>query len=93
MTSFKWGLLVWLAGWVGMFLLLELTAAARLVPWPTLSRTSWDAEAWEPVRLLLLAFLAVLTAHICFRLSVAALIAVVISGAVVVAVHFAFGTP
>lgn len=80
-------LAVW-GAWLALFLTLELPAAFHLVPWLTLSRTSWQAEQWwEPVRLLLEVFLAVLLLHICFRLSAAALIFVTVVAVVTVAVH------
>ena len=74
--------------WLALFLALELPAAFHLVPWLTLSRTSWQAEEWwPPIRLLLEVFLAVLLLHICFRLTAAALIFVTVVALVTVAVH------
>ena len=84
------GLLVWAFA----FLALELPAHFDWVPWPTLSRTMWDAEsAWHATTYFVEVFFAVLLAHIVLRLSVAALVAVVVCAAVTVAVHFLFGTP
>lgn len=80
-------LLVW-GAWLTIFLGLELPAAFHVTPWMTLSSTSWRAEAWwEPIRLILEVFLAVLLLHICFKLSASALIATVVVAAVAVAVH------
>jgi hypothetical protein len=80
-------LIVW-GAWLGIFLALELPAAFHDVPWMTLSSTSWRAETWwEPVRLILEAFLIVLLLHICYRLSATALIATVCVAAVAVIVH------
>lgn len=88
MSRFEWGLCVWF-GFVAIFLALELPANWNLVPWPTLSETSWDAEAWwEPVRLGLLLFLVCLLAHICFRLTAAALICAAIGTVAVGLTHF-----
>lgn len=88
MTRFEWGLVIWF-GFVAVFLALELPANWNLVPWPTLSETSWDAEQWwEPVRLGLLLFLAALLAHICFKLSATALIVFAIGTVAVGLTHF-----
>lgn len=93
MSRFTDGLAVW-AGWIVVFLALELPAHWGLVPWPTLSRTAWDAEtSWHPASLFFEAFLLVLLAHIVWRLNAAALIAVVACAAVALAAHFAFGSP
>ncbi len=89
--SFRAGLFIW-GGWVGLFLLYELPAHFGWVPWPTLSSTSWDAEAdWHPAKLVFAMFLGVLLAHICFRLSVAALITVVVLAGVALTVHLLTG--
>lgn len=65
MTRPLWGavvygpiLLVWLA--------FELTSVFwRGCPWPTLSRLCWDMEdAWPPVQVAFLVFLAALLVHI-----------------------------
>jgi hypothetical protein len=78
---------VW-GGWLLLFLLLELPAAFGWAPWRTLSETSWFVEGWwEPVRLILEVFLAVLLLHICFRLSAAALFVTLAFAAVAVGVH------
>lgn len=80
-------LIVW-GAWIAVFLALELPAAFHVTPWMTLSSTSWRAETWwEPVRLILEAFLAVLLLHICFKLSASALIATVLVAVVAVGVH------
>lgn len=92
--DFTNGILVWIVGWLGIFLALELPAHFGWVPWPTLSRTFWDAEAaWGPTSLFVEIFLAVLLLHIVFRLSAAALIAVVVCAFVALGAHFLFGTP
>lgn len=58
--------LVWIA-WLILFLALEIPAAAGLVPWNTLSRTSWLNERLHPVlRTLLFGFLIGLAVHIRF---------------------------
>lgn len=88
MTKLEWGLLIWLGLWGGAFLALELPAHFGLTPWPTLSSTDWTAEAdWEPVRLLGIVFLAVLAAHLAFKLNVFALISVAIVGALAILIH------
>jgi hypothetical protein len=75
-------------GWLLLFLLLELPAAFGLTPWRTLSETSWFVEGWwEPVRLILEVFLAVLLLHICFRLSADALFVTLAVAAVALGVH------
>lgn len=95
MGSFRDGLIVW-AGWLVVFLLLELPSrdVLGLWPWLSLSRTAWDAETdWRPATLFFELFLLVLAAHIVYRLSAAALIAVVCCAAVCLVAHFVFGTP
>ena len=56
--------LVWVA-WLLLFLALEIPAAAGLVPWVTLSRTSWLNEHLHPwLRPVLVGFLVGLVVHI-----------------------------
>jgi len=77
-----WGL------WLFAFLVIELPAAFHLTPWRTLSETSWNVEQWwEPTRIILEVFLAVLLLHICFKLSAGALIFVTVIAVVTVGVH------
>jgi len=93
--SFRDGLAVW-AAWLAVFLALELPSKDVLGvwPWPSLSRTAWDCEAaWHPASLVFELFLLVLFAHIVWRLSAAALVAVVVCAAVALTAHFLFGTP
>jgi len=91
MSRFTVGLVVW-GLWIAAFLALELPAVFRAVPWPTLSTESWDAQTtWHFSRLLFAMFLAVLLAHIVFRLSAAALVAVVAVAVVALTVHLASG--
>jgi hypothetical protein len=79
--------LVW-AGWLVAFLLIELPAAFGWTPWRTLSETSWALEDWwEPTRIILEVFLAVLLLHICFKLSAGALIFVAVVAVAAVGVH------
>ena len=77
-----WGL------WLLAFLIIELPAAFGWTPWRTLSETSWNVEQWwEPTRIILEVFLAVLLLHICFKLSAGALIFVTVIAVVTVGVH------
>jgi hypothetical protein len=77
-----WGL------WLAAFLIIELPAAFGWTPWRTLSETSWNVEQWwEPTRIILEVFLAVLLLHICFKLSAGALIFVTVVAVVTVGVH------
>lgn len=81
-SLYAWGI------WLAIFLLLELPAAFGWTPWRTLSETSWFVESWwEPVRIILEVFLAVLLLHICFKLSAGALIFVTVVAAIAVVVH------
>jgi len=69
MTRAQWGMVVYLpilAVWLGF----ELTSVFwRSCPWPTLSRLCWDAEdAWPPMQILFLVFLAALMVHIVARI-------------------------
>lgn len=58
---------VWIV-WILAFLALELPGYFRVVPWVTLSETSWHAEATYPVvRTILLGFLLGLLVHIVYR--------------------------
>lgn len=58
--------LVW-ASWIILFLLLEIPAALHLVPWDTLSRTSWVNEKLYPIlKTILFGFLIGLAVHIRF---------------------------
>jgi len=57
---------VW-AVWLLAFLALEIPAALHLVPWDTLSRTSWIDEKLYPIlRTALFGFLIGLAVHIRF---------------------------
>lgn len=58
--------LVW-ALWLLLFLALEVPAAAGIVPWDTLSRTSWLDEKLYPIlKTILFGFLIGLAVHIRF---------------------------
>ena len=58
--------LVW-AAWLLLFLVLELSAFFRLVPWVTLSETSWLNEKQYPIlKTVLFGFLIGLAVHIRF---------------------------
>lgn len=88
MSRLQWGGLVW--GLFGIvFLLLELPAHWRLVPWPTLSSTTWDIEAtWEPFGACLLAILFVLALHLRFDVSALPLVVISAGTAAGLALHF-----
>ena len=59
--------LVW-AAWLLFFLVLELSAFFRLVPWVTLSETSWLNEKQYPIlKTVLFGFLVGLAVHIRFQ--------------------------
>ena len=59
--------LVW-AAWLLLFLVLELSAFFRLVPWFTLSETSWLNEKQYPIlKTVLFGFLVGLAVHIRFQ--------------------------
>ena len=59
--------LVW-AAWLLLFLVLELSAFFRLVPWVTLSETSWLNEKQYPIlKTVLFGFLVGLAVHIRFQ--------------------------
>lgn len=69
MSRFQWGGVVYgplLAAW----LVLEFTSLLwRGCPWPTLSRVCWDLEdAWPPMQIAFLVFLAALNVHIVARI-------------------------
>jgi len=58
--------LIW-AAWLLIFLALEIPAAFGVVPWNTLSGTSWINEHLHPwLRPVLWGFLVGLSTHICF---------------------------
>lgn len=83
------GLIVW-GLWIGgYFLPLELVAHFWPgCPWPTLSRTFWDLETdWSALQWFVAAFALVLGIHLAFRLTVAALLAVVVALAIGLLVH------
>lgn len=63
----KWNYLVW-PGWVGLFLVLELTGLFRLTPWTTLSEFSWhlEDEHWL-IHAMFFGFLLGLSIHIVFK--------------------------
>ena len=78
--------------WPGAFLLLELPAHYRLVPWRTLSATVWTGEAWwPPVAILVLAFTFVLTGHLELHWSARWLIAVAVAAGALVLSHLLAG--
>lgn len=59
--------IVW-AAWLLLFLVLELSAFFRLVPWVTLSETSWLNEKQYPIlKTVLFGFLVGLAVHIRFQ--------------------------
>lgn len=54
--------------WILVFLLFEVPAAAHLVPWDTLSRTSWLDERLYPIlKTIVFGFLIGLAVHIRFQ--------------------------
>lgn len=56
--------LVW-SLWLGLFLLLELSAVAGIVPWQTLSSTArWNEQTYPWLRTVLFGFLIGLGVHI-----------------------------
>lgn len=58
---------VW-GGWIVLFLIIELLAVAGIVPWDTLSNTSWLNEKMYPIlRTILFGFLLGLAVHIRFE--------------------------
>lgn len=58
---------VW-AGWLCLFLVLELTGFFHVTPWNTLSSTAWANEERYPIlRTILLGFLIGLAVHIRFQ--------------------------
>lgn len=58
--------IVW-AVWLALFLALEVPAACGVVPWDTLSRTSWLDERLYPIlKTILFGFLIGLAVHIRF---------------------------
>lgn len=58
--------LVW-AAWLVLFLALEVPAACGVVPWDTLSQTSWLDERLYPIlKTILFGFLIGLAVHIRF---------------------------
>lgn len=69
MTRVQWGLAVYLPI-VAVWLAFELTSIFwRGCPWPTLSRLCWDGEdAWPPLQIVFLVFLAALLVHIVARI-------------------------
>lgn len=93
MSTLARSLIYWGPVWLGMFFLVpELLAHFGVIRLYTLSGTSWQLEDWwEPVRLIFEVLLAVLLLHICFRLSAAALVFVVLLAAVGVTVHLLDG--
>lgn len=59
--------IVW-AGWLLLFLGLELAGYFRVAPWVTLSETAWGNEKEYPIlRTILLGFLIGLAVHIRFE--------------------------
>lgn len=68
MTRWDWGYAYWALWIFGMFLIPELLGFFHVAPWPTLSETSWHAEAhWPILRTVLLGFLLGLAVHIVYR--------------------------
>lgn len=65
MTKFEWGALVYVS-WFLLWVVLELVAIYwKGCPWPTLSRTAWDAEdKWSWAQLIFLAGMSILFFHI-----------------------------
>lgn len=60
-------IIVW-AVWLGLFLIFELAALTKHVPWVTLSELAWKFEDWRPgLRWVFLIGLAVLLVHIVSR--------------------------
>lgn len=86
MSRLLWGVAVWLPA----FLLLELPAHWRLVPWPTLSSTVWDGiKDWHPVGYFVALFMAVLLGHFEFEWSAKWLIIAALAGTAAILAHLA----
>ena len=86
MSRLVWGVCVWLPA----FLLLELPAHWKLVPWPTLSRTVWDAiKWWHPLAYFTALFVAVLLGHFEFEWSAGWLILLALAGSAAIGIHLA----
>lgn len=69
MTRWNWSYLVW-SLWLLEFLVLELSGLWRIVPWVTLSETSWHAEdTYRVLYVVLCGFLLGLTVHIISHVS------------------------
>ena len=67
MNGWDWGLIVW-GSWGLLFVVLELLAVFANVPWPTLSSEAWHLQTLsDAIRILVLAGLCVLVAHLVFR--------------------------
>lgn len=66
MSRLVWGYLIW-AGWILLFLTLELTGYFRVVPWPTFSETVWGAESYPLVKPLVFTVLLALIAHFLYH--------------------------
>lgn len=67
MTRWTWGYLMWGAGWIGAFLLLELTGYWHKAPWPTLSETVWHSEHYQFAGPVVFATLVALIAHFLYH--------------------------
>ena len=62
-----WSYAIW-GGWFAAFVVLEFLGLFRVVPWVTLSETAWAVEGLSTwLKILFLAGLTVLTAHIVFH--------------------------
>lgn len=84
MSKLGWGIAVWLPA----FLLLELPAHYKLVPWPTLSSTVWDGiKWWHPVAYFVAILMFVLYGHFERHWSVGWLIGVAFALTAAVVVH------
>lgn len=67
MPKWDWSYTVW-SLWLLLFLALELPGEFKLVPWVTLSETSWHAETtYRILRTILFGLLLGLAVHIRFR--------------------------
>lgn len=86
MTRTLIGVLVWTPA----FLLLELPAHWRLVPWPTLSSTVWDLiKWWHPIAYFVALAMFVLLGHFEAHWSVKWLLGVTAVSTAFILVHLA----
>lgn len=67
MSREHYGWVIWV-GWLALFCGLESAAVWLRAPWPTFSRTVWDAQArWDFLTVPVVAILAILASHLVRR--------------------------